>query len=93
MEFFHQIWSQALTTVQGAEGEAQKVIARLQGISQDEAKKLSERLLTQRKELERRVEDVVKTSVGRLKLPRREEIAHLQTRVEALVKRVEVLSK
>ena len=46
MEFFHQIWSQALTTVQGAEGEAQKVIARLQGISQDEAKKLSERLLT-----------------------------------------------
>lgn len=93
MEFFQQIWSQALTTVQGAEGEAQKVIARLQGVSQEEAKRLSERLATQRKELERRVEDVVKTSVGRLKLPRREEIAQLQTRVDALVKRVEALSK
>lgn len=93
MEFFQQIWSQALTTVQGAEGEAQKVLTRLQGVSQEEARKLSERLLGQRKELERRVEDVVKHSVARLKLPRRDEVAQLQARVDALVRRVETLSK
>lgn len=87
--FFHQIWSQALTTVQGAEG----VLGRLQGISQDESRKLAERLQGQRKELERRVEDVVKVSVSRLRVPRREEVAQLTARVEALAKRVEALSK
>lgn len=93
MEFFHQIWSQALTTVQGAEAEAQKTLSRLQGLSQEETRKLTERLQTQRKELERKVEETVKTSVGKLKLPRREEISQLQARVETLTKRVEALSK
>jgi ubiquinone biosynthesis protein UbiJ len=93
MEFFQQIWSQALTTVQGAEGEAQKLLARVQGVSQEEARKLAERLQGQRKDLERRIEDVVKVSVARLKVPRREEVAQLTARVEALTKRVESLSK
>jgi polyhydroxyalkanoate synthesis regulator phasin len=93
MEFFQQIWSQALTTVAGAEEEAQKLLTRVQGVSQDEARKLSERLAGQRKDLERRVEDVVKTSVARMKVPRREEIAQLNTRLEALTRRVEALTK
>lgn len=93
MEFFQQIWGQALTTVAGAEEEAQKLLTRVQGVSQDEARKLSERLAGQRKDLERRVEDVVKTSVARLKVPRREEIAQLTTRLEALTRRVEALTK
>jgi polyhydroxyalkanoate synthesis regulator phasin len=93
MEFFQQIWSQALTTVQGAEGEAQKVLARIQGVSQEEARKLSERLQGQRRDLERRVEEVVKTSVSRLKVPRRDDVAQLTARVEALARRVEALSK
>jgi polyhydroxyalkanoate synthesis regulator phasin len=93
MEFFQQIWSQALTTVAGAEEEAQKILTRVQGVSQDEARKLSERLAGQRKDLERRVEDVVKTSVARMRVPRREEIAQLNTRLEALTRRVEALTK
>jgi polyhydroxyalkanoate synthesis regulator phasin len=93
MEFFQQIWSQALTTVAGAEEEAQKILTRVQGVSQDEARKLSERLAGQRKDLERRVEDVVKISVARMRVPRREEIAQLNTRLEALTRRVEALTK
>ena len=93
MEFFQQIWSQALTTVHGAEEEAQKLLGRLQGMSQDEARKLSERLAAQRKDLERRVEDVVKTSVARLKVPRREEVAQLNARLDVLTRRVEGLTK
>lgn len=93
MEFFQQIWSQALTTVHGAEEEAQKLLSRIQGVSQEEARKLSERLAGQRKDLERRVEEVVKTSVARLRVPRREEVAQLNARLDALSKRLEGLSK
>ncbi len=93
MEFFQQIWSQALTTVHGAEEEAQKLLSRIQGVSQEEARKLSERLAGQRKDLERRVEEVVKTSVARLRVPRREEVAQLNARLDALTKRLEGLSK
>lgn len=93
MEFFQQIWSQALTTVHGAEEEAQKLLGRLQGISQEETRKLQERLAGQRKELERRVEEVVKTSVARLKVPRRDEVAQLNARLDALTRRLEGLQK
>ena len=93
MEFFQQIWGQALTTVHGAEEEAQKLLGRLQGMSQDEARKLSERLAAQRKDLERRVEDVVKSSVARLKVPRREEVAQLNARLDGLTRRLEGLTK
>jgi hypothetical protein len=93
MEFFQQIWSQALTTVHGAEEEAQKLLGRLQGISQEETRKLQERLAGQRKDLERRVEEVVKTSVARLKVPRREEVAQLNARLDSLTKRLESLSR
>lgn len=93
MEFFQHIWGQALTTVAGAEEEAQKLLLKFQGVSQDEARKLAERLSGQRKELERRIEDVVKTSVSRLRVPRREEVVQLSTRLDALTKRIEALSK
>lgn len=93
MEFFQQIWSQALTTVAGAEEETQKLLGRLQGMSQEESGKLTERLATQRKELERRVDEVVKTSVSKLKVPSRAEIAQLNARLETLTRRVEALTK
>lgn len=93
MEFFQQIWSQALTTVAGAEEETQKLLGRLQGMSQEESRKLTERLATQRKELERRVDEVVKTSVSKLKVPSRAEIAQLNARLETLTRRVEALTK
>lgn len=93
MEFFQQIWSQALTTVAGAEEEAHKLLGRFQGMSHDEARKLSERLATQRKDLERRMDEVVKASVARLKVPRRDEVAQLNARLDSLSKRLEGLTK
>ena len=96
MELFQQIWSQALVTVTGAEEEAQRLLSRVQGLagwSQDEARRLGERLASQRREMERRVEEAVKTSVARLRVPRREEIAQLTTRLEAVSKRIEALQK
>ncbi len=90
---FQQIWSQALTTVTGAEEEAQKLLSRLQGVGQDEARKLGERLAGQRKDLERRMEEVVKTSVARMKVPTRAEITQLNARLDSLARRAEALSK
>jgi polyhydroxyalkanoate synthesis regulator phasin len=96
MDFFQQIWSQALVTVTGAEEEAQRLLQRAQGMvgwSQEEARRLAERLASQRREMERRVEEAVKTSVARLKVPRRDEIAQLAARLEAVARRIEALSK
>ncbi len=96
MDFFQQIWSQALVTVTGAEEEAQRLLSRAQGMvgwSQDEARRLQERLASQRREMERRVEEAVKTSVARLRVPRRDEVAQLTARLEAVSRRIEVLSK
>ncbi len=93
MEFFQQIWSQALATAHNAEEETQKLLGRLQGMSQEELRKLNERLASQRKDLERRMEDVVKASVARMKVPRREEVAQLNARLDALTRRLEGLTK
>ncbi len=90
---FQQMWSQALTTVQGAEDEAQKVVARMQHVGQEEARKLGERLTMQRKELERRLDEVVTTSLSRLRVPTRAQLAQLNTRLEELSKRAESLTK
>ncbi len=90
---FQQMWSQALTTVQGAEDEAQKVVVRMQHVGQEEARKLGERLTMQRKELERRLDEVVTTSLSRLRVPTRAQLAQLNTRLEELSKRAENLTK
>jgi polyhydroxyalkanoate synthesis regulator phasin len=99
-EFFQQVWSQALVTVTAAEEEVAKVLGRLQGVvgwSPDEVKRqmkqLTERLAAQRKELERRAEESVKASVAKLRVPRRDEVAQLNARLDALVRRVEALSR
>ncbi len=99
-EFFHQVWGQALVTVSGAEDEAAKLLGRVQevaGWSQDEGRRqlreFTERLIHQRREFERRVEETIRVAVSRLKVPRREEIAQLNSRLDTLTRRVEGLSK
>ncbi len=99
-DFFQHLWTQALGTVSGAEEETQKLLGRVQamaGWSQDEVKKqvqqFSERLTGQRREVERRLDDTVKQAVARVRVPRREEIAQLNARLDALSRRVEALSK
>lgn len=99
-EIFHQVWSQALVAVNGAEEEALKLLSRAQeaaGWSPEEVRRqvreFTERLDSQRKELEGRVDATVKQSLGRLPVPRREEIAQLKARVEELARRVESLGR
>ena len=100
LELFHHVWSQALVAVTGAEEEATKLIGRLEGAlgwSQEEARKqvrdFSERLTGQRREVERRMEEAVKHSLGLLKVPRREELAQLSARVDELTRRLESLTR
>jgi polyhydroxyalkanoate synthesis regulator phasin len=42
---------------------------------------------------EKSIEDTVKKSLAKLKLPRREELAQLNARLDALAKRLEALDK
>lgn len=99
-ELFHQLWGQALVTVSGAEEEASKALARVQevaGWSQDEGRRqvreFTERLVQQRRDFERRVEETIRVAVSRVKVPRREEIAQLNSRLDTLTRRVEGLLK
>ena len=97
---FQQVWSQALVTVSNAEDEVARLVARLEeraGWSPEDARRqvrgLSERLVGQRREAERRVEEVVRQTLGKLQVPRRDQVAQLNLRLEALEKRLEGLSR
>lgn len=99
-EFFQSLWTQALGTMSAADEEVQKLLGRMQqstGWSPEEVlrqvREFSERLTTQRKDVEKRVEDAVRQSLLKLKVPRREELAGLSARLDALSKRIEALSK
>jgi polyhydroxyalkanoate synthesis regulator phasin len=99
-EFFHQVWGNALTAVTGAEEEANKLLSKLPwaaGWTPEEARKqvreLSERLVAQRKDMERRLEEAVKTSLKTVQVPRRDELKELSARVDELARRVESLAK
>ncbi len=95
LEVFERIWSQALVAVTSAEDEASKVGARMAdvaGWSQEELKRhvrdMAERLATQRKALEANVEEGVRGTLARLKVPRREEMSALGARLEAVARRI-----
>lgn len=99
-EFFEKIWGQALAAASQAEEEANRAVARVAsaaGWSQDEVKRqareLGERLAQQRSALEKSTEEGVKKALGRLQLPRREELVSLNARLDAVAKRVEALRK
>ncbi|MBI3185071.1 MAG: phasin family protein [Myxococcales bacterium] len=99
-ELFEKVWGQALLAVSTAEEEASRVVGKLAdvaGWSQDEvkrqAKELGERLASQRRDIERSVEEGVKRALQKLRVPRREEVAALNARVEQLSKRVEALGQ
>ncbi len=99
-EAFQQLWSQALQTVTGAEEETAKLFAKLQGLaglSGEEGKKmvrdLSEKLAGQKKDVEKRLEETVHQALKSMRVPRKEEIAQLSARLDAVTRRVEALSK
>lgn len=98
-ETFERVWGQALVAVSAAEDEAGKVaqrVAELAGWSQDEVKRhvrdLADRLIAQRKEMEKGVEEGVARSLARLKVPRREDLETARQRLDALAQRIEALS-
>jgi polyhydroxyalkanoate synthesis regulator phasin len=96
---FKEAWSQALVGLNNAEQEAEKVlnkIADAAGFSPEDvrrhAREFGERLATQRKEIERTIDDAVKRAAGRFKLPTRDEIDGLRQRVDAISARVDALA-
>lgn len=98
-EHFERLWGQALVAVSNAEDEALKVVQRLAegtGWSPEEirhrARELTERLASQRKDVERGVDEAVKRTLIHLKVPRREQLQEVQARLERLAERVERLS-
>lgn len=98
-EAFDRVWSQALIAVSTAEEEALRVVNRVSGLagwSQEEMKRqgreLAERLSQQRRDLERNVEDGVRSALERFKVPRRDDVQALATRLEGLARRIDALS-
>ena len=97
-DWFREAWSQALVAVSAAEEEASKVLHKvgdLAGWKPEDAKRLAkefgDRLATQRKEFERTLDEGISRAVGRLKIPKRDEIDALGKRVGRIAERIEAL--
>jgi polyhydroxyalkanoate synthesis regulator phasin len=99
-EMFKDAWSSALAGVNAAEAEAEKVLGRLAdvaGFSPDDVKRhareFGERLTTQRRDLERAIDEAVKRTANRFRIPTQADIDALHKRVDAVASRIEALSK
>jgi polyhydroxyalkanoate synthesis regulator phasin len=99
-EIFKDAWSHALAGVNAAEQEAEKVFTRLAdaaGFSPDDvrrhARDFGERLTTQRREIEKSIDDAVRRAANRFRLPTKEDVESLQKRLDSIAQRVESLSK
>ena len=97
---FKEAWSQALVGLNNAEQEAEKVlnkIADAAGFSPEDvrrhAREFGERLTTQRRDLEKAIDEAVKRTANRFRIPTQADIDALQKRVDAVASRLEALSK
>jgi len=95
-----RMWAQALVAVSSVEEEAAQLVHKLQtvaGWSQDEVRRqvaeMSERLASQRQALEKGIEEGVRRAVGRLRVPRREQIQALQARLDRVADRLNQLEQ
>ena len=100
VEVLERMWAQALTAVSSVEDEAARVVQRAQtvaGWSQDEVRRqmneLTERLAAQRKELEQGLEERVRGTLQRLRVPRRDEVQALAARLDRVAERLEKLER
>ncbi|HZN91785.1 MAG TPA: phasin family protein [Myxococcales bacterium] len=95
-----RLWSQALVAVSAAGEEvgrtAQKLAERA-GLNPEEMRghlrEFTERLTSQRKDVEGRVEEAARRALASIKVPRREQIQELQARLDALEARVSSLAE
>ncbi len=99
-ELFKEAWSQALAGVNAAEQEAEKVFAKLAdkaGFSAEDVKRhardFGERLASQRRDIEKGIDEAVKRAASRFRVPSRDELEALRRRVDAVAERVEALAK
>jgi polyhydroxyalkanoate synthesis regulator phasin len=100
VEALERMWAQAVTAMSSVEDETARVVQRAQtvaGWSQDEVRRqmndLTERLVAQRKELEQGLEERVRGALLRLRVPRRDEVQALVTRVDRVAERLEKLER
>lgn len=95
-EIFRDAWSHALAGVNAAEQEAEKVLTRM-GFSPEDvrrhARDFGERLATQRREVERTLDEAVRRATSRFRVPTREDLEALEKRLEAISERVEALAR
>ncbi len=99
-EIFREAWSQALAGVNAAEQEAEKILNRIgdaAGFTPDDvrrhAREFGERLASQRRDIEKGIDDAVRRAASRFRIPSREDIAALQKRLDAVSERVDALAK
>ncbi len=99
-DMFKEAWSSALAGVNAAEAEAERVLGKLAdaaGFSPDDVKRqareFGERLTSQRRDLERAIDDAVRRTASRFRIPTQADLDVLRKRVDDVAARIEELSK
>lgn len=99
-DLFKEAWSQALVGLNAAEAEAEKVLDRLAGAAgftpedvKRHAREFGERLASQRREVERAIDEAVRRAAARFKLPSRDEVEALKKRLDQIAERVDRLAQ
>lgn len=97
-EFVRDAWGQAIVAVSAAEEEVQRFLGRvgeLVEVGPEEARRLAaeltERLRTERSELEERVDVGVRRTLGALRLPSLDDVSQLDARLDRIEERLERL--
>jgi len=98
-ERFKEAWSHALAGINSAEQEAEKIFNRLAdaaGFSPEDvrrhARDFGDRLQSQRKELEKAIDDGVKKAASRLRVPTKGDIESIEKRLDAISARIDALA-
>lgn len=95
-EMFKDAWSSALAGVNAAEAEAEKVLGKL-GFSPEDVKRhareFGDRLATQRRDLEKAIDEAVRRTANRFRIPTQADIDALQKRVDDVAARVDALAQ
>ena len=99
-EVIERLWGQALVGVERAEDAAQGTLHRVAGLvgwSQEEvrrhAREFADRMSGQRETLQRYVEEGVQRALGRMRVPRREDVQGLSARLDRVAERLARLER
>ena len=99
-EYFERLWSQALVKASTAEEEASKILTKLgevAGLGQDELKRqvreLADRLASQRREMEKNIDEAVRSAMSRLRVPTRDDLQSLNSSLDRVAARLEALEQ